>query len=107
MISINESGREAIQEAFMKIETSPEFGHMADEIHLRFHEALGKLALRSDHIEIRGGYCKIGSWVDGDETKTWLEIEFRLVWINKETGKSYMIGGMNWSETQKSFSVNT
>jgi len=107
MIRVTEIGHESVKEAFEKIERSPEYSHLVDEIRSKFYEAIGKLCMRSDTIELRGGFCKVGKWEDNGEAKTWLELEFTLSWLNTGTGQAYMHGGLNWSESQKTFTVNT
>lgn len=105
MFSITNAGQNAIDDAFEKIKASPECNHMVDEIYVRLQEALARLALRTDAIVLRGGYCSIGKWRDEGENSFWLSLGFSLAWTDEKTGETKMSGSLSWSEYHKQFTV--
>jgi len=99
-IVITDGGREAIKELL-----GNEFTHDPYSIAAQgLLAVLGRLALREDTIEIRGGRSKVK--VDYHAPSISIDAEFYLTWV-KHDGTAYMYGGLNWSDSMQKWSCNT
>lgn len=102
MLTYTDEGKAAVHEALAQAGAT---GHYGDKFRASLHTQLSQLHMRSEHITLSWGKCKIEP--DKEAVKFIFEAEFALHWINEETGNAFMHGGLIWHESDERFSTHT